>query len=711
MLLRRSVYLLILPIFLILVSCTIPFTVNIEPRSQIEQPKDIQSIKIPYAVEIYFDENEVKSYRDYRFGDRDITYIFHTGKYLKDAINFYVYPHFDPNSNKNIILKIQTFDIKGYHPEERIFSLGKSAVDIILRTTIYYDNIILYNIYTEGASVVKAQLVDYSMWDAANNAIIEAVKKIPAQVAEVLSNPEVARIKLKEDIERRLKTIPIDSTTKSNYVSDYIALANISRLSKNYTEAIAAAKRALELSPDESDAYAVLGLLYKEQGHYKEAENYFKKAIELDSKQRHSYKLAELYLENENYKAAIEFLRKSLELKKDNFEVLLLLSIAYMNTGNYGEALDFSNRAIELATVTGIGVRIKLSDDKSYPEVVSIVSSGPADRAGIKVGDKITKIGGQSIKGWDINRVMQALKGDEGSKVSLTIEREGSSKAMDFSLTREKVIFNKSDTATAFAVKAFAFYGMNKVDEFYKNAEKAYQLDSNNQWARSSISAAYIEKGQYNETLQILSTIKDSPFDRVLETITYTKLGNTGKAVEVYKSIPENYFETKSAFRKIYITKLQNSMKPYKEHKLKVARDFEASKQYKDAIKEYNEYLKFADDKEAKVVRAHIAELIMRYPQYFTLTEEARKAVIRAETYTSEGKFEEAIKEYKKALTESPFFPALYKALALNFAQLKQYRQAIKYMNIYLDLYPDAPDVRAAKDEIYRWEFLMERGE
>lgn len=118
MLLKRYFYLLIPLFFLGLASCTIPVTVNIAPRSSIQQSKDIQSANIPYSVEIIFNEDEVKSYRDYRFGSHDITYKFYIGKYLKDAIKYYVYPHFDQNSNENIILKIETFDIKGYEPEE-----------------------------------------------------------------------------------------------------------------------------------------------------------------------------------------------------------------------------------------------------------------------------------------------------------------------------------------------------------------------------------------------------------------------------------------------------------------------------------------------------------------------------------------------------------------------------------------------------------------
>jgi tetratricopeptide (TPR) repeat protein len=529
-------------------------------------------------------------------------------------------------------------------------------------------------------------------------------------VAEALSNPETAQIRLKEDIERSLKTIPIDHNNKFDYVFKYIALANISRLSKNYPEAIAAAKRALELSPDDSNAYAVLGLIYKEQKKYKEAENYFKKAIELDPKRLpHYYKLAEMYRDNENYEAAIDILRKSLQLNKDDFEALLLLSKAYLATGNYHEVLDFSSRAIELNTITGVGMGIKLSADKSYPEVESIINSGPADRAGIKAGDKIIKIDGQSTEGWDVNKVVSSLRGEEGSKVTLTIERKEWDKPRDVTLIREKIIYKQA--APAFAIRALAYRELGKKEVFLKDAERAYSLNPNNSWAKSAIAVALIDKGDYGQALKILSTIKDSPFDRVLEAIAYAKSGDIKSSVSICQELPEDYFITRSKFRQSYIASLQNALKPYKDSKLQVAKELEKKGQYKEAIKEYQEYLKLADEKEAKEVRAHIAELMMKYPQYFALTEEARKMVIRAEVYTSEGKFEEAIKEYKKALKESPFFPALYKALALNFAQLKDYKQAIKNMNIYLDLYPDAPDARTAKDEMYRWELLMEKGE
>ena len=326
---------------------------------------------------------------------------------------------------------------------------------------------------------------------------------------------------------------------------------------------------------------------------------------------------------------------------------------------------------------------------------------------GIEVGDRIIKINGQSTKGWDVNKVASHLRGPEGTQVTLTIERKSLNKPKDITITREKII--GKEASSAFAFRAFAYRELGQKENFYKDAEISYSLNPNNSWAKRAISVMFIDKGDYQKAAQILSTIKGNSFERILEAITYAKMGNMNRAVDIYREIPEDYLVTKSVFREKYISLLQNAMVPYKEAKRRSIKDLEIKERYKEAIKEYAEYLKFADEKEAKEIRTGIAELMIKYPHLFALAEEARKAVIRAEVYTSEGNFEKAIEEYKNALKLAPFFPALYKALALNYAQIKHYKKAIKNMQIYLDLYPDAPDVRTAKDEIYKWEFMMEK--
>jgi len=698
MLIKRCVYLLIPLIFLVLASCTIPYTANIEPRSPIESPKDMRSMKIPYSVKINFNENEVKSYRDYKYGNYDITYKFHTGKYLKDAINYYIYPHFDPNSSKYIILDIATSNISGYEGKkegEGAFSRPSSIVDVTLRTTIYYDYITLYDIYTKGSSAVKVQWVDYSMWDATQNAIIEAVKKIPNEVAWVLSNPEEARLKLQQRI-----------NPQSPY--DFIAFANLSRFTKHYDEAIVAAKRAIEINPNESAAYAVLGLIYQEQKNYKEAEANFKKAIALNPKFKPYYlKLAYLYYEKESYNEAVNTLTKAIEINPSDIEANHSLINIYKAMGQFDKAIESANKAIKHNTITGVGIRIKKAEG-DYPVVETVSEEGPAKIAGIESGDKILEINDQLTRDLKLNDVVNLLRGEEGTQVTLTIKR--GDKEFEKTITRKTMIDKKA--SVFFAQRSLCYREKGNLEQASKDAEKAYSLNPNLDDTKEALGAVYIDKKKYDEAINILSSAnKDNHFSKLLIATAYAKAGKFNEAVSVYKNIPEDYLITKSVLRNNVINTLYTALKPYKDSMMQSVKALEAKGQYKEAIKEYANLLKIADEKEAKGIRAHIAELMIRYPHLFALPEEARKFVIKAETYTEEGKFEKAIEEYQKALKLSPFYPNLYKALALNYGQIKDYKKAIKNMNIYLELYPDAPEIRAAKDQIYKWEFMMEKGE
>jgi tetratricopeptide (TPR) repeat protein len=693
MLLKRCVYLLISLILLVLTSCTIPYTYDIEPRSPIEPPKDIQYMKIPYSVKINFNENEITTYRDYVYGDHDFTYNIHTGKFLKDAINYYVYPHFDSNSNRNIDLYISTTKaIAKIIPK---FLKDNVKVDITLLTKIYDKNIILYDIYTQGSSIVEVGWTDPFWWKATQNALIEAVKKIPNEVAWVLSNPEEARLKLKQRIN------PQSS-------SDFIAFANLSRFAKHYDEAIVAAKRAIEINPNESAAYAVLGLIYQEQKKYKDAEENFKKAISLNPKSIVFYlKLANLYYEKESYNETINTLTKALEINPTHMEANYLLINTYMAMGQFDKAIEGVNKAIKHNTITGVGIKIK-KEEGDYPVVEIVSEDGPAKMAGIEIGDKIIRVNNQSTEKLKLEDVINLLRGEEGTQVTLTIKR--GDKEFEKTITRKTMIDKKG--SIFFAQRSLYYREKGNLEQAIKDAEKAYSLNPNLDNTKEALGAVYIDKGKYGEAINILSsTDKDNNFSKLLLATAYAKAGKFNEAVSVYKNIPEDYLITKSVLRANAINTLYTALKPYKDNMMQSVKALEAKGQYKEAIKEYASLLKIADEKEAKEIRAHIAELMIKYPHLFALPEEARKFVIRAETYIEEGKFEKAIEEYQKALELSPFYPNLYKALALSYGQIKDYKKAIKNMNIYLELYPDDPDIRAAKDQIYKWEFMMEKGE
>ena len=53
----------------------------------------------------------------------------------------------------------------------------------------------------------------------------------------------------------------------------------------------------------------------------------------------------------------------------------------------------------------------------------------------------------------------------------------------------------------------------------------------------------------------------------------------------------------------------------------------------------------------------------------------------------------------------------LYFNTAMIYGELKKYLQAISHMKTYLNLAPEAPNVRATQDQIYKWEFMLEKGE
>jgi carboxyl-terminal processing protease len=94
--------------------------------------------------------------------------------------------------------------------------------------------------------------------------------------------------------------------------------------------------------------------------------------------------------------------------------------VTFMTTGKYG----------------GIGSLVRGGGEYV---VISLVYKGfPADVAGIKAGDILKKVDGVSLKGVDTDVVSEKLKGNPGTMINLTIERNG--KEMDFSVKREKIV-------------------------------------------------------------------------------------------------------------------------------------------------------------------------------------------------------------------------------------------------------------------------------
>ncbi len=85
------------------------------------------------------------------------------------------------------------------------------------------------------------------------------------------------------------------------------------------------------------------------------------------------------------------------------------------------------------------GVGIEVTQEDGLIKVISPIDGTPAAKAGIKPGDRIAGIDGTSIAGLALNDAIDKMRGPEGSKVTLTILREGEKKPFDVTLQRAVV--------------------------------------------------------------------------------------------------------------------------------------------------------------------------------------------------------------------------------------------------------------------------------
>jgi carboxyl-terminal processing protease len=85
----------------------------------------------------------------------------------------------------------------------------------------------------------------------------------------------------------------------------------------------------------------------------------------------------------------------------------------------------------------GVGIEITLKD--GILTVVSPIEGTPAFKAGVQAGDRIIKIDGKLTKGMSLMDAVKLIRGPKGSKVTLTILREGVPKLQDFAIARDLI--------------------------------------------------------------------------------------------------------------------------------------------------------------------------------------------------------------------------------------------------------------------------------
>ncbi len=83
----------------------------------------------------------------------------------------------------------------------------------------------------------------------------------------------------------------------------------------------------------------------------------------------------------------------------------------------------------------GLGIQIAIRD--YFPTVISPIEGTPADRLGIMSGDRIVQIEKASTYRWNSEKTVSKLRGEPGTQVNVTIQREGLADSLYYTITRE----------------------------------------------------------------------------------------------------------------------------------------------------------------------------------------------------------------------------------------------------------------------------------
>lgn len=121
----------------------------------------------------------------------------------------------------------------------------------------------------------------------------------------------------------------------------------------------------------------------------------------------------------------------------------------------------------------GVGMEIGIKD--GVLSVISPLKESPAEKAGIKAGDKILTIDGQPASELSTDKAVKLIRGPQGTKVKITVLRNGDAKPLSFEI--ERAVINIPSTKTeikddVFVISLYNFYSQSSIQ--FNNALKEF---------------------------------------------------------------------------------------------------------------------------------------------------------------------------------------------------------------------------------------------
>ena len=105
---------------------------------------------------------------------------------------------------------------------------------------------------------------------------------------------------------------------------------------------------------------------------------------------------------------------------------------------SYMNAKAFRDMQVQTSGQFG-GLGLEVTSENGIIRVVSPIDDTPAARAGVKAGDLITMLDGQTVQGLTLNEAVDKMRGPAGSQIHLTIKRDGVNTPIELAMQREVI--------------------------------------------------------------------------------------------------------------------------------------------------------------------------------------------------------------------------------------------------------------------------------
>ena len=123
----------------------------------------------------------------------------------------------------------------------------------------------------------------------------------------------------------------------------------------------------------------------------------------------------------------------------------------------------------------GIGVSVQNNTEKNVILVIDVFDNSPAKDAGIESGDIIKKVEGKEYTGAQLDDAVNAIKGEEGTVVKVTVLKASTGKEEEYNVKRQNVVIDTVEAEIIDGNIGYIYisqFGNNTADEFESKLEE-----------------------------------------------------------------------------------------------------------------------------------------------------------------------------------------------------------------------------------------------